>query len=60
MESQEEKVYVALGNQLQDGIKTLQWTLRKWRFQPISIVILHVTYNVSVKDYVYTPCKLIS
>lgn len=55
MEGQEEKVYVALGNQLQDGIKTLQWTLRQWRFQPISIVILHVTHNVSAKDYVYTP-----
>ncbi|XP_050381481.1 putative U-box domain-containing protein 50 [Argentina anserina] len=54
MEGQE-KVYVALGNQLQDGIKTLEWTLRKWRFQPISIVILHVTNSVSVKDYVSTP-----
>nr|XP_011468674.1 PREDICTED: putative U-box domain-containing protein 50 [Fragaria vesca subsp. vesca] len=55
MEGQEEKVYVALGNQLQDGIKTLEWTLRKWRFQPISIVILHVTSRVSVRDYVSTP-----
>ncbi|KAL6222826.1 hypothetical protein ACLB2K_006216 [Fragaria x ananassa] len=55
MEGQEEKVYVAVGNQLQDGIKTLVWTLRKWRFQPISIVILHVTSRVSVRDYVSTP-----
>ncbi|XP_024185642.1 putative U-box domain-containing protein 50 [Rosa chinensis] len=55
MEGQEEKVYVALGNQLPDGIKTLEWTLRKWRFQPISIVILHITNSVSAKDYVSTP-----
>lgn len=49
-----EKVYVAVGNDLQDGFKTLEWTLRKWSSHPISIVILHVTYNIS-KEYVYTP-----
>lgn len=57
MENQTEKVYVAVGNDLQDGFKTLEWTLKKWSFHPISIVILHVTYNVS-KDFVYTPCKI--
>lgn len=58
MEAQVEKVYVAPGNELQDGFKTLAWTLRRWKSQPISIVILHVTYSISGKDYVYTPCKL--
>lgn len=57
MDTQAEKVYVALGNDIQDGFKTLQWTLKKWNSKPISIVILHVTYNIS-KDFVYTPCKL--
>ncbi|XP_021818980.1 putative U-box domain-containing protein 50 [Prunus avium] len=54
MDTQAEKVYVALGNDIQDGFKTLQWTLKKWNSKPISIVILHVTYNIS-KDFVYTP-----
>ncbi|KAF4402175.1 hypothetical protein G4B88_017687 [Cannabis sativa] len=49
-----EKVYVALGNDLEDGFKTLEWTLKKWKSQPISIIILHLTFSVS-KDYVYTP-----
>ncbi|KAF5749734.1 putative U-box domain-containing protein kinase family protein [Tripterygium wilfordii] len=52
--TQMEKVYVALGSDLQDGFKTLEWTLRKWKSKPISIVILHVTYNIS-NDFVYTP-----
>lgn len=56
MDSQAEKVYVALGNDLQDGFKTLEWTLKKWKSQSISITILHVTFNIS-KDFVYTPCK---
>ncbi|KAK7309582.1 hypothetical protein RJT34_06429 [Clitoria ternatea] len=52
--SKTEKIYVAVGNDAQDGFKTLNWALKKWNSHPISIVILHVTYNVS-KDYVYTP-----
>ncbi|KAM1486244.1 hypothetical protein ACFX2I_000467 [Malus domestica] len=55
MEARREKVYVALGNELQDGFKTLEWTLRRWKSQSISIVILHVTYSISGKDYVYNP-----
>ncbi|KAJ4825334.1 hypothetical protein Tsubulata_002674 [Turnera subulata] len=56
MGTQLEKVFVALGNDLQDGFKTLGWTLKKWKSHPISIVILHVTYNISnSKDFVYTP-----
>ncbi|GMN34003.1 hypothetical protein TIFTF001_004463 [Ficus carica] len=56
MDSQlaENKVYVALGNDLQDGFKTLDWTLKKWNSQPISIIILHATCNLS-HDFVYTP-----
>ncbi|KAM7277201.1 hypothetical protein ACFE04_019067 [Oxalis oulophora] len=38
-----EKVYVAIGDDLQDGYKTLFWTLNKWNF--ISIVILHLNHH---------------
>ncbi|KAH9712691.1 putative U-box domain-containing protein 50 [Citrus sinensis] len=55
MDTEEPKVYVAVGNDLQDGYRTLDWTIRKWKAQSISIVILHVTYNISIKDFVYTP-----
>ncbi|CAK7339639.1 unnamed protein product [Dovyalis caffra] len=55
MDGQVEKVYVALGNDLQDGFKTLDWTLRKWKSSPISIVILHLTCSDISKDFVYTP-----
>eukprot|EP00257_Ricinus_communis_P023674 XP_015583724.1 putative U-box domain-containing protein 50 isoform X1 [Ricinus communis] len=54
MDAHVEKVYVVLGNDLQDGFKTLDWTIKKWKPNPISIVIIHVTYNIS-KDFVYTP-----
>ncbi|KAL5556567.1 hypothetical protein UlMin_038803 [Ulmus minor] len=54
MDGLEEKVYVALGNDLQDGFKTLEWTLKKWNSYPISIVILYINCNIS-KDFVYTP-----
>ncbi|KAM7276748.1 hypothetical protein ACFE04_018614 [Oxalis oulophora] len=39
-----EKVYVAIGDDLQDGYKTLLWTLNKW-IKSISIVILHVNHH---------------
>jgi hypothetical protein len=54
--TQKEKIYVAIGDDAQDGFNTLNWALKKWNSYPISIVILHVTHNIS-KDYVYTPCK---
>jgi len=54
--TQTEKIYVAVGDDAQDGFNTLNWALKKWKSHPISIVILHVTHNIS-KDYVYTPCK---
>ncbi|XP_028802777.1 LOW QUALITY PROTEIN: putative U-box domain-containing protein 50 [Neltuma alba] len=48
------KIYVAVSNDLQDGIKTLNWALNKWKSYPISIVILYVSHNTS-KDHVTTP-----
>lgn len=56
MDSRAEKVYVAVGNDIQDGFKTLEWTLKKWNSQLISIVILHVAHDIS-KDFINTPCK---
>ncbi|KAL6582935.1 hypothetical protein OROMI_005013 [Orobanche minor] len=54
METQPDNVYVAIGTDLYDGCSTLQWTLRKWSDNGISIVILHAANNIC-KDYVYTP-----
>ncbi|KAM1091564.1 hypothetical protein FF1_019032 [Malus domestica] len=54
MDTQAEKVYVAVGNDIEDGFKTLEWTLKKWNSKPISIVILYVTHNIS-QEFVYTP-----
>lgn len=51
---QTEKVYVAVGNDAQDGFKTLNWALKKWNSHPISVVILHVTHSTPM-DCVYTP-----
>lgn len=55
MEIQEEKVYVAVGKDVQEGMGTLQWALKNWSSQSISIVIVHV--NTSSNDLVDTPCK---
>ncbi|CAA3025480.1 U-box domain-containing 50 isoform X1 [Olea europaea subsp. europaea] len=54
MEIQPEKVYVAIGRDLYDGLSTLQWALRKWSNHSISIVIIHAANNIR-RDYVYTP-----
>lgn len=59
MDTDVEKVYVAVGNDLQDGLKTLAWTLAKFESQPFSIVILYLTYDIS-RDLVYTPRKFSS
>ncbi|KAF9608644.1 hypothetical protein IFM89_010428 [Coptis chinensis] len=48
-----EKVYVAVGNNLQEGLSTLEWTLKNWSSQLISIVILHI--NGPSKNFVHTP-----
>ncbi|KAI3794351.1 hypothetical protein L1987_36981 [Smallanthus sonchifolius] len=47
-----EKVYVAIGNDVQEGLATLEWTLRKWSSSQISIVILHADINRD--NFVYT------
>ncbi|THG12734.1 hypothetical protein TEA_026861 [Camellia sinensis var. sinensis] len=52
--SQTEKVYVAIGTDQKEGYATLEWALRKWSSQSVSIVILHADNNKS-KDFVYTP-----
>ncbi|KAF8012220.1 hypothetical protein BT93_I0373 [Corymbia citriodora subsp. variegata] len=54
MAAEPEKVYVAVGNDLQDNFKTLEWALKKWSSRPIHIVILHVSRNIS-KEFVYGP-----
>ncbi|XP_029118747.1 putative U-box domain-containing protein 50 isoform X2 [Elaeis guineensis] len=52
MAVQQEKVYVAVGKDLHQGLGTLGWALRNWSSQSVSFVILHVSH-VS-KDFVYT------
>lgn len=55
-----EKIYVALGNDLREGLKTLEWVLRKW--PPIDnlmiggLVLVHVSRSIS-KDFVCGPCE---
>ncbi|GMH24670.1 hypothetical protein Nepgr_026513 [Nepenthes gracilis] len=49
-----EKVYVAVGNDMDEGVLTLEWAIKKWATHPISIVILHADFNTS-KDIVHTP-----
>ncbi|KAL8167361.1 hypothetical protein V2J09_008860 [Rumex salicifolius] len=52
---QQEKVYVAVGNNLKEGLATLEWAIKKiWSSNPISIVILHANSSMS-KDLVKTP-----
>ncbi|KAK9164008.1 hypothetical protein Syun_004910 [Stephania yunnanensis] len=53
MESQVEKVYVAVGNDKQESLGALEWALRNWASQDISIVILYVV-NTS-RNFVNTP-----
>ncbi|XP_010484349.1 PREDICTED: putative U-box domain-containing protein 50 [Camelina sativa] len=47
------KVYIAVGNDVQEGYKTIHWAIKKWNDIPISIVLLHLC-NIS-QDFVYTP-----
>ena len=53
-----EKVYIAVGNDLQEGFKTIDWALKKWDNISISIVLLHLC-SIS-QDFVYTPCTISS
>ncbi|KAJ4878634.1 U-box domain-containing protein kinase family protein [Raphanus sativus] len=51
--SRMEKVYIAVGSDLQEGFKTIDWAIKKWNNTPISIVLLHFC-NI-LQDFVYTP-----
>ncbi|KAF8404715.1 hypothetical protein HHK36_009603 [Tetracentron sinense] len=54
MDTQSEKVYVAVGNDSQDGFGILEWALRNWSSHSIiSIVIVH--FDNTSKDFVHTP-----
>lgn len=53
-----EKVYIAVGSDIQEGFKTIDWALKKWHNTPISIVLLHFC-NI-LQDFVYTPCTISS
>ncbi|XP_074378423.1 putative U-box domain-containing protein 50 [Apium graveolens] len=56
MEDQVEKVYVAIGNDLEDGLGTLEWLLRKWPPYSLHIVIIYSDHSNMGKDHhVLTP-----
>lgn len=56
-EMETQKIYVAIGTDLNDGFTTLEWVLKRWNSRSISLVILYADNSIS-KDYVYTPSKL--
>lgn len=55
-----EKIYVAIGSDLQEGFKTLEWVLQKWSLtnNPLigGIALVHVSRDIS-KEFVSSPCK---
>ncbi|XP_068656538.1 putative U-box domain-containing protein 50 [Aristolochia californica] len=53
MEGEPEKVYVAVGKNMQEGLGTLEWSLKNWSAQSISVVILHIKGHS--KDFISTP-----
>ncbi|KAI4382072.1 hypothetical protein MLD38_008079 [Melastoma candidum] len=54
-EVQSEKVYVALGSDVQDSLKALRWSLSRFSSQQnVCFVLLHVLRNLS-KNFVYGP-----
>ncbi|XP_077217384.1 U-box domain-containing protein kinase family protein isoform X2 [Tasmannia lanceolata] len=53
MDVQPEKIYVAVEKDMKEGLGTLEWALRNWSSQSISLVLLHVSN--SSKDFVQTP-----
>jgi len=55
MEAHHERVHIAVGKNVEEGVGMLRWALNQWSSQPVSFVILHI--NTSSKDFVLTPCK---
>ncbi|ONK55300.1 uncharacterized protein A4U43_UnF5240, partial [Asparagus officinalis] len=53
METHQEKIYVALGKNIEEELVTLRWALNHWSSQSVSFVILHI--NTSSRDFVQTP-----
>ncbi|KAF5176819.1 U-box domain-containing protein kinase family protein [Thalictrum thalictroides] len=51
--NQTEKIYVAVSNNVQEGLTSLEWAINHWSTQPVSIVILHV--DTTSKNFVHTP-----
>ncbi|CAN0858300.1 Putative U-box domain-containing protein 50 [Linum grandiflorum] len=49
------KVYVAVGNDGEEGLKTLDWTLRKWKSNISTLFILHLPLPDFSTNVVYTP-----
>ncbi|KAL9255553.1 putative U-box domain-containing protein [Drosera capensis] len=49
-----EKVYVAVGSDVNEGVLTLEWVIEKWGSHPITIVILHADASNSM-EFVHTP-----
>ncbi|KAL3527552.1 hypothetical protein ACH5RR_012208 [Cinchona calisaya] len=49
-----ERIYVAIGTDLNDGFATLEWALKNWASDSIKIVILYADNNIC-RDYVSTP-----
>lgn len=49
-----EKVYVAVGSDVNEGVLTLEWVIKKWGSHPITIVILHADASNSM-EFVHTP-----
>ncbi|GAB2279293.1 hypothetical protein Dimus_013937 [Dionaea muscipula] len=49
-----EKVYVAVGNDLNEGVLTLEWAIKKWASHQITVVILHADSTISM-DFGRTP-----
>lgn len=55
METHEEKVYVAVGKNVEEGNGILRWALNHWSSQSVTFVIIHI--NARSKDFVLTPSK---
>ncbi|XP_042506757.1 putative U-box domain-containing protein 50 isoform X2 [Macadamia integrifolia] len=53
MDNQVEKIYIAVGSDINEGLGTLEWAIKKWSGQTISFVIVHV--DNTFRDFINTP-----